>query len=64
MVTVNGKGCAYGGRSVAAMVNDLQLDRTKIVVEVNQMILSVDQYDSHMLCEGDCVEVVRFVGGG
>jgi thiamine biosynthesis protein ThiS len=36
----------------------------RIAVEINEVILPKDQYETHNLCEGDLVEIVTFMGGG
>lgn len=64
MVTVNGNEVAYQGYSVAEMIQALNLDRRRIVVEINEVIISQDMYDQQLLTSGDRVEVVGFVGGG
>ena len=36
----------------------------RIAVEINEVILPKDQYETHNLREGDLVEIVTFMGGG
>ncbi len=64
MVVVNGKDFDFAGKSVSLMLSTLDVDCQKVVVELNQNILGQDVYDNYILCDGDTVEVVRFVGGG
>ncbi|XZE56739.1 sulfur carrier protein ThiS [Planctomycetaceae bacterium SH139] len=35
-----------------------------LAVEVNQEVISRAVHETHVLCEGDAVEVVTLVGGG
>ncbi len=39
-------------------------DVKRIAVERNGEIVPKSQYDSTVLSDGDCVEIVSFVGGG
>lgn len=52
------------GRSAAALLEELELDRRAVVVEVNRRIVRREELDDVVLEEGDRVEVVHFVGGG
>lgn len=51
-------------RTVAGLLEDLQISRDRVAVEVGLEIVPKAQYDSHVLKEGDKVEIVQFVGGG
>lgn len=64
MVEINGKVYEMAGFSVMNMLSELNLNSQTIVVEINRNILGQDAFDSHVLSEGDKVEIVRFVGGG
>ena len=46
------------------LVNKLELQNTKIAMEVNQEIVPRSQYNNHAFQEGDKVEIVRAIGGG
>lgn len=64
MVEINGKDYDLAGSTVTGMLSELSLEEQLIVVEVNQNILGQDAFASHVLSDGDKVEIVRFVGGG
>ena len=52
------------GKTVAEYLETADYDRERIAVERNGEIVPRAQYDGTVLLEGDCVEVVSFVGGG
>lgn len=52
------------GTSVREMLEALELDPGKVVVEVNQVIVESGRFGTCMLCAADKVEIIAFVGGG
>lgn len=52
------------GISITELLRQLNLDRDKIVIEVNCELISKDQYASVLLKQDDQVEIISFVGGG
>jgi len=50
--------------TAAGLVDLLQLGEKRIAMEVNLEIVPGSQYPSHVLQEGDRVEVVHAIGGG
>jgi sulfur carrier protein len=52
------------GSTVAGLLEDLQIGRDRVAVEVGLEIVPKARYDTHTLLEGDRVEIVKFVGGG
>ena len=64
-VIVNGEPVDISdGSTVAKLLEDLQISRDRVAVEVGLEIVPKAEYDTHTLHEGDKVEVVQFVGGG
>jgi sulfur carrier protein len=64
-VIVNGEPIDISdGSTVAKLLEDLQIGRDRVAVEVGLEIVPKADYDTHTLQEGDKVEVVQFVGGG
>lgn len=62
---VNGKEMDFQeGITVEQLLNELNLPKEKVVVEVNLNIIDLSTYSSTALNNGDRVEIVRFVGGG
>lgn len=52
------------GRTVAGLLDDLDLDGRLVVVELNRQIVRRTEIDDVVLHDGDRVEIVQFVGGG
>ncbi len=53
-----------GPASIADLLRQLGLDRQACAVEVNLALIPRSRHSSHMLAEGDRLEVVSLVGGG
>ncbi|MBM6921989.1 sulfur carrier protein ThiS [Phocea massiliensis] len=64
MVRINGTDEDVCGMTIASYLAENQYDSTRIAVEKNGEIVPKSQYDTATLCDGDTVEIVRFVGGG
>ncbi len=52
------------GATVADLIGQLGLTQRRVAVEVNREIVAREQYPERALADGDCVEIVHFVGGG
>lgn len=64
-ITVNGSVREIPERSTIQMLlAEFALVDQKVAVECNGQIVARDQFAKQMLCEGDVLEIVRFVGGG
>jgi sulfur carrier protein len=64
-VIINGEDRAFDGvKTVAALVEALQLDGRKLAIERNLEIVPRSAYDKTALCNGDRIEIVHFIGGG
>jgi len=50
--------------SVDALLTRLDIDSRRVAVEVNEIVVKKAVYGETMVCAGDAVEVVNFVGGG
>ena len=64
MVKINGEDLALEGKSLAEYLAQTEYDRNRIAVERNGQIVPKVNYDTTVLQDGDCLEVVSFVGGG
>ena len=65
MIIVNGEELeTASGWSVAKLVEERGLDRSRVAVELNGEIVSRGTFDDTLLHDGDKVEIVHFVGGG
>jgi thiamine biosynthesis protein ThiS len=64
-VLVNGDSTEIrSGITVAELLEDLQIGRDRVAVEIGLEIVPKALYATHNLQEGDRVEIVQFVGGG
>ena len=52
------------GSTVAGLLEQLQVGRERVAVEVNLDIVHKSAYDTHTLATEDRIEIVHFVGGG
>lgn len=64
MVKINGEELNIAGKTLTEWLSTTNYDVKRIAVERNGDIVPKAQYDETMLCDGDVVEVVSFVGGG
>lgn len=62
---VNGEKIEFReGMTVSELVAEMGFSEAMVAVELNLDILPRDSFSSTVLKENDCIEVVRFVGGG
>jgi sulfur carrier protein len=64
MVKINGKELNIAGKTIAEYLANTNYDSKRIAVERNGDIVPKAQYVETLLQDGDCVEIVSFVGGG
>ena len=65
MIIVNGEEFEIdSGSSVAKLVEERGLGRSRVAVELNGEIVPRGTFDDTLLHDGDKVEIVHFVGGG
>jgi thiamine biosynthesis protein ThiS len=50
--------------SINKLINNLNLDLSKIAIERNLEIINYDDFEKVILKENDRIEIVAFVGGG
>ena len=63
-ITVNGESREIAAEtSVADLIKQLRLLPKTVAVELNKRLLRSDRYET-VLCDGDSIEIVTFVGGG
>ena len=64
-ISLNGDERVLGsGLSVAALLDELGLDRRKVAIERNEAIVPRSTYDQTAIEPGDRFEIVHFIGGG
>ncbi len=64
MVKINGESLDIAGKTLEEYLKMTEYDSARIAIERNGEIVPKSQYGETTLAEGDCVEVVSFVGGG
>ena len=52
------------GMTVSNLIAEMGFSEAMVAVELNLDILPRDSFSGTVLKESDCIEVVRFVGGG
>lgn len=64
-LTINGTGREAGDlQTVADLLRTLELPAVRVAVELNGELVARDRHADTPLAEGDCLEIVTFVGGG
>lgn len=64
MVKVNGEALEIAGMTLAEYLAGTTYDLKRIAVERNGDIVPKAKYGETVLADGDCIEIVSFVGGG
>lgn len=64
MVKINGQEVAAAGKTVTQYLTEEGYNLQRVAVERNGDILPKRCYDETVMVDGDCLEVVGFVGGG
>ena len=52
------------GANLNELLNKLKIQKTKVAIEVNGVIVDKNKYPKVILNKGDKVEIVHFIGGG
>ena len=64
-VTVNGDARELrDGVTIDELVRELGFGARRIAVEVNLDVVPRAEYAARVLCDGDVIEIVQFIGGG
>lgn len=65
VITVNGKSKELTTpATVAGLLDILNLDPTRVAIELNRDIIPRAEFAVRQLADGDTLEIVQFVGGG
>ena len=64
MVQINGESLPAAGKVLADYLAGAGSDTQRPAVERNGEIVPRSRYGETVLQDGDCIEIVRFVGGG
>ena len=52
------------GATIGLLLKQLDISRERVAVELNADIIPKADYEKQLLCDGDKIEIVHFVGGG
>jgi thiamine biosynthesis protein ThiS len=52
------------GQTLAGLLADLQLEPSRVAVEMDRRIVKRAEWDTLQLAPGSRIEIVQFVGGG
>jgi sulfur carrier protein len=52
------------GTSINELLNKLKLEKNKVAIELNGVIVEKSKYSNLILNKDDKVEIVHFIGGG
>ena len=52
------------GATIESLLRQLDISRERVAVELNADIIPKADYEKKILCDGDRIEIVHFVGGG
>lgn len=63
-IQLNGEPRAVSAATILALVEELSLDSRKVAVERNLEIVPRSLHAQTPVADGDCIELVQFVGGG
>ncbi len=62
---INGQLCEQTEQlTISKLLEELQLEPKRVVVELNRKILTADTHAATILKDGDSLELIQFVGGG
>lgn len=64
VLRINGCETDAAGKTLADYLRESGYDCARIAVEINLSIIPKSKYGETVLCDGDSVEIVSFVGGG
>jgi len=64
-ITINGTSKEFSHNlTLTQLLENLNLPHDQVVVELNSQILTNEQFATAELNNGDCLELIQFVGGG
>ena len=64
-IQVNGQmRSSKDGVTVGDLLREMEIRPDRIAVELNMEVLERQEFEGRGLQEGDCVEIITFIGGG
>lgn len=64
-ITLNGKPELLDeGTCLSHLIKELNIEGRRIAVEINQQIIPKGEHATHVIQDGDIIEIVHAIGGG
>lgn len=64
-ITLNGESKEISvNQTIETLSNNLELQKKRFAVEVNEVIIPRNQHSSYLINDGDVIEIVVAIGGG
>ncbi len=63
-ITINGESRNVAAMNIESLLSELNLSGRKLAIELNRELVPRERFSETSLSEGDCIEIVQFVGGG
>ncbi len=63
-IMLNGEERETASQNLHQLINELQLEKRTIAIELNLNVIPRSEYAKTPLKEGDRIEVVHMIGGG
>jgi thiamine biosynthesis protein ThiS len=64
-ITINGEKKNFSQPvSILSILNNLNIDKKKIAIELNLEIVPKSSYENTIIKNGDSLEIIEFIGGG
>lgn len=63
-ITLNGKVCEIESCTILALLHKLNITKKAMAIAINTQVIKKPLWESYVLKDGDCVEILDFVGGG
>jgi sulfur carrier protein len=64
-IILNGENTTITNNStVQDLLNQFNLDLKKVAVEINKNLIQHCNFTTTTISNGDCIEIVHFIGGG
>ena len=64
MVKINGEFLDIAGKTISEYLIETKYDIKRVAIERNGDIVRKAEYEQTVIADGDCIEIVNFVGGG
>ncbi|MGB3367713.1 MAG: sulfur carrier protein ThiS [Acidaminobacteraceae bacterium] len=61
---INGEKQEQDNMTIKELLKSYDLNENNVVVEVNEIIIEKESYESTMLDQSSRIEIISFVGGG